>query len=81
MMAAIKVGSISHSRFAQLAEMAEEDQRKKITVDRSAWVSTINITNFSVNALRNMCNRYQDCNFLSTGRMSQVAAYSTCRVT
>lgn len=35
MMAAIKVGSISHSRFAQLAEMAEEDQRKKITVDRS----------------------------------------------
>ncbi|KAG7160932.1 Glycerol-3-phosphate dehydrogenase-like [Homarus americanus] len=35
MMAAIKAGSISHSRFAQLAEMAEEDQRKKITVDRS----------------------------------------------
>ncbi|KAG0711285.1 Glycerol-3-phosphate dehydrogenase, mitochondrial [Chionoecetes opilio] len=35
MMAAIKVGSISHSRFAQLVEMAEEDQRKKITVDRS----------------------------------------------
>lgn len=35
MMAAIKAGSISHSRFAQLAEMAEEDQRKKITVERS----------------------------------------------
>lgn len=35
MMAAIKAGSISHSRFAQLAEMAEEDQRRKITVDRS----------------------------------------------
>lgn len=35
MMAAIKAGSISHSRFAQLAEMAEEDQRNKISVDRS----------------------------------------------
>ncbi|KAK8747348.1 hypothetical protein OTU49_016767 [Cherax quadricarinatus] len=35
MMAAIKAGSITHSRFAQLAEMAEEDQRKKISVDRS----------------------------------------------
>ncbi|XP_050700890.1 glycerol-3-phosphate dehydrogenase, mitochondrial-like isoform X4 [Eriocheir sinensis] len=35
MMAAIKVGSISHSRFAQLAEMAAEDQRNKISVDRS----------------------------------------------
>ncbi|KAK7068722.1 glycerol-3-phosphate dehydrogenase [Halocaridina rubra] len=35
MMAAIKAGSISHSRFAQLAEMAEEYERKKISVDRS----------------------------------------------
>lgn len=35
MMAAIKAGSLSHSRFAQLAEMAEEYQRKKISVDRS----------------------------------------------
>ncbi|XP_076044553.1 glycerophosphate oxidase 1 isoform X3 [Oratosquilla oratoria] len=35
MMAAIKSGSISHSRFAQLAEMAEEDARIKIPVDRS----------------------------------------------
>lgn len=35
MMAAIKSGSISHSRFAHLAEMAEEDARKKISVERS----------------------------------------------
>ena len=35
-MAAIKSGSISHSRFAQLAQMAEEDARKKkISVERS----------------------------------------------
>ncbi|CAL4130538.1 unnamed protein product, partial [Meganyctiphanes norvegica] len=36
MMAAIKSGSISHSRFAQLAERAEEDlHSKKISVERS----------------------------------------------
>ncbi|KAF2359269.1 EF-hand domain [Trinorchestia longiramus] len=36
MMAALKSGSISHSRFAQLAQMAEEDARKKIiSVERS----------------------------------------------
>ena len=36
MMAAIKSGSIAHSRFAQLAEMAEEHAKvQKISVERS----------------------------------------------